>query len=40
MDPACLINRLSDEEREFFLREGYLVVEGALSPEQVRTLAG
>jgi hypothetical protein len=40
VDPACLINRLSEEERDFFLREGYLVVEGALSPEQVRTLAG
>ncbi|MFM7162276.1 MAG: phytanoyl-CoA dioxygenase family protein [Planctomycetaceae bacterium] len=40
MDPACLINRLSAAERDFFLREGYLVVEGALSPDQVRTLVG
>lgn len=34
MDPNCLANRLTDTEREFFAREGYLIIENALSPER------
>jgi ectoine hydroxylase len=30
MDSACLLNRLSDGEREFFNTQGYLIVENAL----------
>lgn len=31
MDSSCLLNRLSEEEREFFNTQGYLIVENALA---------
>ena len=33
MDPSCAENRLTAEEREFFQKNGYLVIENALDPE-------
>jgi len=38
MDPSCLEYRLTDAERRTFEETGMLVVEDALSPEQVRSL--
>ncbi len=38
MDLSCLDNRLTDAERRTFEETGILVVEDALSPEQVRSL--
>lgn len=38
MDPSCLVNRLTDEERAFFDDQGYLAIEDALSAEQVESL--
>ena len=38
MDPSCLEYRLTDEERVRFEEDGFLVVEDALSGEQVRDL--
>jgi ectoine hydroxylase len=38
MDPACLEHRLTDSERRKFNEDGYLIVEGALSPEQIEML--
>ncbi len=38
MDTDCLDHRLTDGERDRFERDGYLVVEDALSQEQVRDL--
>ena len=38
MDISCLDNRLTDEERKTFEETGVLVVEDALSPEQVASL--
>ena len=38
MDSSCLQNRLTDAERRTFEETGMLVVENALSPEQVRSL--
>ena len=35
LDPTCLQYALTDEERETFEREGYLIVEDALPPEKV-----
>ncbi len=40
MDPACLRNALSDEERRKFEEDGYLVVEDALPPSVVAQLEG
>ena len=36
MDTACLAHVLTEEERSTFDRDGYFVIEGALSPEQVQ----
>lgn len=33
MDPSCAKNRLTAEERDFFQKNGYLVIENALDPE-------
>ena len=38
MDPSCLEHRLTDAERRTFEETGILVVEDALTPEQVRSL--
>jgi ectoine hydroxylase len=38
MDSSCLQHRLTDAERRTFEETGMLVVEDALSPEQVRSL--
>lgn len=38
MDTACLIHRLTGEEREFFNTNGYLVVENALGDEMTDRL--
>ncbi len=38
MDPSCLEHRLTDDERRTFEETGMLVVEDALSPEQVAEL--
>ncbi|SDX79586.1 phytanoyl-CoA dioxygenase family protein [Paenibacillus sp. CF384] len=38
MDPSCLQYALTEEERKQFNELGYLVVENALSPEQVAEL--
>ncbi len=38
MDPACLQYRLTDEERQTFDETGLLMVEDALSPQQVAEL--
>ena len=40
MNPDCLLHRLTPSEREFFNRNGYLVVENALDPATVSSLAG
>jgi ectoine hydroxylase-related dioxygenase (phytanoyl-CoA dioxygenase family) len=39
MDTACLEHRLTDEERETFRRDGYLVVPDVLPPERLARLA-
>ena len=39
MDPSCLAHRLTDSEHSQFDEEGYLIVENALSPERIETLA-
>ncbi|RAP78426.1 phytanoyl-CoA dioxygenase family protein [Paenibacillus montanisoli] len=38
MNPSCLKYALTEEERRTFNETGYLIVENALSPEQVRML--
>ncbi len=38
MHPSCLEHRLTDAERRTFNETGYLIVENALSPEQIATL--
>ena len=38
MDLSCLVNRLTETERRTFEETGMLVVENALSPEQVQSL--
>jgi ectoine hydroxylase len=38
MDPSCLQNRLTDEERQTFEETGMLTVEDALDPAQVAAL--
>jgi ectoine hydroxylase len=38
MDQSCLQYKLTQEERETFERTGYLILENALSPEQVNSL--
>lgn len=38
MDKSCLQYKLTEEEREIFDRTGYLVIENALSPEQIIAL--
>jgi ectoine hydroxylase len=38
MDTSCLPNSLTDEERRTFNETGYLIVENALSAEQVKAL--
>ncbi|MGE0607578.1 MAG: phytanoyl-CoA dioxygenase family protein [Pirellulales bacterium] len=40
MNPDCLLNRLTDEERKFFNTRGYLVVPDALDPPTVQRLLG
>ena len=30
MDAGCLVHQLTDEERRFFLEQGYLIVENAV----------
>ena len=35
MNPSCLQHRLTDAEREQFNKNGYIVVKGAISPDQV-----
>ncbi len=38
MDPTCLQHRLTEAERQTFNDTGLLMIENALSPEQVATL--
>jgi ectoine hydroxylase len=38
MNPACLQYRLTDEERDIFNEKGYLIVENALSQQQIDLL--
>ncbi|SFI29195.1 Ectoine hydroxylase-related dioxygenase, phytanoyl-CoA dioxygenase (PhyH) family [Paenibacillus sp. UNC496MF] len=38
MNPSCLQYALTEEERKTFLETGYLIMEDALSPEQVAAL--
>ncbi len=38
MDPRCLANRLTDQERQAFESTGLLTIENALSAEQVAGL--
>jgi ectoine hydroxylase len=38
MEKSCLQYRLTEEERETFERTGYLILEDALSSEQVESL--
>ena len=40
MDPSCLEFSLTDDESEAFDRDGYLIIEEALSPDQVDLLNG
>lgn len=40
MDPACLQNRLTEEERKSFEQDGFFYVEDALSAARVETLTG
>src|SRR5258706_2928921 len=40
MHPDCLLHRLTDQEREFFSSNGYLVVENALDQATVHQLVG
>jgi ectoine hydroxylase len=38
MDKSCLEYKLTDEERKIFDRDGYLIVEDALSPVQINSI--
>lgn len=38
MNESCLEYRLTNQEREFFNEQGYLQIENALSPEQIKDL--
>jgi ectoine hydroxylase-related dioxygenase (phytanoyl-CoA dioxygenase family) len=38
MQPSCLAYRLTDEERRQFNEQGFLMIEKALSPEQIAAL--
>ena len=40
MEAECLSHALTDDERRHFEEQGYLIVENALSPERVESLAG
>ncbi len=39
MDAGCLAHRLTDADRSHFDQHGYLIVENALAPERLESLA-
>ena len=40
MDPSCLAHRLTEDERQAFNRDGYLILENVLTEEEVERLVG
>ena len=40
MDPSCLAHRLTEDERQAFNRDGYLILEDVLTQEEVERLTG